>query len=616
MSQPIDSRKLEALLDQVQKPTRYTGGEMNTVHKDWDAMRLTFAFCFPDTYEVAMSHLGLKIIYAIVNSREDFVCERACMPWVDMKELMEREGMPLFTLESRRPLCDFDIVGFTLQYEISYSNILAMLKLGNIPLHREDRKREDPIVIAGGPCAFNPEPLADFIDCFVIGDGEDVELEVCDAVAAWRSSGAPREACLKTLAGITGCYVPALYDVAYNPDGTVASFRPNCPEAPERVRKHICMDLDHAIYPTAWPVPYTEVIFDRIMLEIMRGCTRGCRFCEAGMLYRPVRERSLPRLLELARELEAATGYEEISLSSLSSGDYSCLADLIRGIMRDMQGKHVSVSLPSLRIDSVLKEALEETQKEHKTSLTFAPEAGTQRLRDVINKGVTEEDLIEKVTDAFQSGWSSVKLYFMLGLPTETDADLDGIADLARKVVSAYFAVPKGQRARGLRVVCSASSFVPKPFTPFQWEPQDTQEEIIRKQRHLQEVLRIKGVTYNWHEPELSLLEACFSRGDRRLGKVLETAVEMGCILDGWSEQFRYDTWLEAFAACGLDPAFYAYRRRSKEEILPWDFIDAGVTRQYLWLEKERADQGIVTPDCRKGCNGCGLQRFEGVCRA
>lgn len=611
----LNQEKIEAMLEKVQKAPRYTGGEMNTSLKPWDAAELHFAFCFPDTYEVAMSHLGMKILYALINAQDWSLCERVCMPWIDMKALMEEEGVPLFSLESRTALCDFEVVGFTLQYEMSYSNILAMLQMGGIPVLREERKRDDPIVVAGGPCAFNPEPLADFIDAFMIGDGEEVMLELNDVIRRWKKSGEPRESCLKALAKLRGVYVPALYDVTYHDDGTLASFKPNCPEAPERVLKCIVTDLDKAFYPMDIPVPYTEIIHDRIMLEIMRGCTRGCRFCEAGILYRPVRERSLERLVELAESLEKATGYEEISLSSLSSGDYTCLPELIRELIRRLDEKHVSISLPSLRIDSVLKESLEATQKEKKTSLTFAPEAGTQRLRDVINKGVTEADLMEKVTDAFGGGWNSVKLYFMMGLPTETFADLDGIADLARKVVGAYFAVPKERRARGLRVTCSASVFVPKPFTPFQWEPQDRLDKVQEKQLYLRDKLRqIRGVTFNYHESGLSYLEACFSRGDRRLGKVLLRAFEKGCILDGWTEQFNYAAWMEAFQECGLDPAFYAYRRREKDELLPWDFVDAGVTKAFLWREKEKAERAETTKDCRHGCNGCGLQRFKGVC--
>lgn len=615
MQPEINQEAIARMLDQVQKPTRYTGGEMNTQLKPWDSAKLHFAFCFPDTYEVGMSHLGMKILYAAMNQQPDMLCERTFMPWVDMMDLMKQEKVPLFTLESRSPLSAFDVVGFTLQYEMSYSNILAMLELGGIPLLRENRREEDPIVVAGGPCAFNPEPLADFIDAFMVGDGEEQILDLNRVIMQGREEGASRVTILKRLCAIRGVYVPALYDVKYNEDGTIASMKPNCPEAPEKVLKAIIPDLDKAFYPTEIPVPYMEIIHDRIMLEIMRGCTRGCRFCQAGILYRPVRERSLEHLVELAQQLENTTGYEEISLSSLSSGDYTCLAELIRELIRRLDEKHVSISLPSLRLDSVLKDSLEATQKEKKTSLTFAPEAGTQRLRDVINKGVTEEDLMSKVSDAFHGGWSSVKLYFMMGLPTETTEDLDGIADLAKKVVDAYFAVPRGERAKGLRVVCSASVFVPKPFTPFQWEPQDTQEMVREKQSHLREKLRIKGVTFNYHESDLSYLEACFARGDRRMGQVLLRAYQKGCMLDGWTELFKYDMWREAFAELGIDPAFYAYRRREKDEIMPWDVIDCGVTKEFLWREKEKAEKAQTTKDCRKGCNGCGLQRFKGVCK-
>lgn len=615
MQPEINQEAIARMLDQVQKPTRYTGGEMNTQLKPWDSAKLHFAFCFPDTYEVGMSHLGMKILYAAMNQQPDMLCERAFMPWVDMMDLMKQEKVPLFTLESRSPLSAFDVVGFTLQYEMSYSNILAMLELGGIPLLRENRREEDPIVVAGGPCAFNPEPLADFIDAFMVGDGEEQILDLNRVIMQGREEGASRMTILKRLCAIRGVYVPALYDVQYNADGTIASMKPNCPEAPEKVLKAIIPDLDKAFYPTEIPVPYMEIIHDRIMLEIMRGCTRGCRFCQAGILYRPVRERSLEHLVELAQQLENTTGYEEISLSSLSSGDYTCLAELIRELIRRLDEKHVSISLPSLRLDSVLKDSLEATQKEKKTSLTFAPEAGTQRLRDVINKGVTEEDLMSKVSDAFHGGWSSVKLYFMMGLPTETTEDLDGIADLAKKVVDAYFAVPRGERAKGLRVVCSASVFVPKPFTPFQWEPQDTQEMVREKQSHLREKLHIKSVTFNYHESDLSYLEACFARGDRRMGQVLLRAYQKGCMLDGWTELFKYDMWREAFAELGIDPAFYAYRRREKDEIMPWDVIDCGVTKEFLWREKEKAEKAQTTKDCRKGCNGCGLQRFKGVCK-
>ena len=606
--------KIEKILEKVQKAPRYTGGEMNTEVKGWDECPLHFGFCFPDTYEVGMSHLGMTILYGLINRASWSLCERFFMPWTDMIALMEEEQLPLLSMESRHPMNAFDVIGFTLQYEMSFSNILAMLKMGGIPLESSERGETDPIVVAGGPCAFNPEPLADFIDAFMIGDGEDVMTELNRVILERKEKGLSREACLKKLAQLEGVYVPSLYDVTYNEDGTVASVTPNCAEAPATVRKRVVVDLNNTYYPEEFPVPYTEVIFDRIMLEIMRGCTRGCRFCQAGILYRPVRERSMEKLIDLAEKLLNSTGYEEISLSSLSSGDYSCLPELIRELMKRMKEKRVSISLPSLRIDSVLKESLEETQQVRKTSLTFAPEAGTQRMRDVINKGVTEEDLLGKVRDAFEGGWSSVKLYFMSGLPTETTEDLDGIADLARKVIAEYFNVPKTQRAKGLRVTVSVSVFVPKPFTPFQWAAQDTLDAIIAKQEHLRQVLNIKGVTFHWHEPYVSFLEACFARGDRRMGRVLRSAFEKGCILDGWNETFRYDLWMEAFRDCGLDPAFYAHRARTKEEVLPWDHIDSGVTKQFLWHEKEKSERAETTKDCRKGCNGCGLQRWKGVC--
>ena len=608
------NEKIEKVLEKVQKAPRYTGGEMNTSVKPWNECPLHFGFCFPDTYEVGMSHLGMKILYGLINRESWSLCERFFMPWTDMIALMEEEKLPLLSMESRHPLNEFDVVGFTLQYEMSFSNILAMLKMGGVPVESRDRGENDPIVVAGGPCAFNPEPLADFIDAFMIGDGEDVMTELNRVILERKEKGLSRDTCLKNLAKLDGVYVPSLYDVVYHEDGTVASVTPNCPEASPTVRKRVVVDLNNTFFPEELPVPYTEVIFDRIMLEIMRGCTRGCRFCQAGILYRPVRERSMEKLIELAEKLQRSTGYEEISLSSLSSGDYSCLPELIRELMKRMKDKRVSISLPSLRIDSVLKESLEETQQVKKTSLTFAPEAGTQRMRDVINKGVSEADLLGKVRDAFEGGWSSVKLYFMSGLPGETTEDLDGIADLARKVIAEYFNVPKTQRAKGLRVTVSVSVFVPKPFTPFQWAAQDTVETVIGKQEHLKEVLNIKGVTFHWHEPYVSYLEACFARGDRRMGAVLKRAWEKGCILDGWNETFRFDTWMDAFRECGLNPAFYANRERTKEEILPWDHIDCGVTKAFLWNEKEKSERAETTKDCRKGCNGCGLQRWKGVC--
>ena len=485
-----ENARLERLLEEVQKPARYIGGEMNAVHKPWDSVRSRFAFGFPDTYDIAMSHLGMKILYYLINEREDALCERVCMPDADMADGMRREKIPLFSLESRHALSNFDIVGFTLQYEMSYTNILEMLDLGGIPLEGKDRPEDAPFVVAGGPCAFNPEPLAMFFDAFMIGDGEDVMHELIDVIRDGRAAGLSRREILRRLAGLEGVYVPALYQVSYHADGTLASFAPADSAAPARVKRRVVKDLNAAIYPKKIPVPYTEIVHDRIVLEIMRGCTRGCRFCQAGMLYRPVRERSMERLLELADALEASTGYEEMSLSSLSSGDYTCLPQLISALMARYKEKRVGVSLPSMRIDNIVKQSLEEAQQVKKSGLTLAPEAGTQRLRDVINKGVTEADLIRSVTDAFECGWSSVKLYFMMGLPTETDEDLQGIGHLAKRVVDAYYALPKEKRAKGVKVTCSASVFVPKPFTPFQWAAQDTLEQVREKQAALRQYLK------------------------------------------------------------------------------------------------------------------------------
>ena len=610
----IEIAKLEKMLDTVQKPARYTGGEMNSVRKDWKSVRCTFGFCFADTYEIGMSHLGMKILYYLINGREDALCERVFMPGADMADLMRRENVPLFSLESRKALNRFDIVGFTLQYEMSYTNILEMLDLGRIPIYAGDRREEDPIVVAGGPCAFNPEPLAPFIDAFMIGDGEDVMHELIDVIRDGREAGLSRKDIFRALAGLEGVYVPSLYDVEYHEDGTLKAFYPNDPAAPKTVRKRVCKDLSNAVYPESIPVPYTEIVHDRMVLEIMRGCTRGCRFCQAGMLYRPVRERSMERLLELADKLQESTGYEEMSLSSLSSGDYSCLPQLIQALMERYKDKRVGVSLPSMRIDNLVKDSLAETQQVKKSGLTLAPEAGTQRLRDVINKGVTENDLVRAVTDAFECGWSSVKLYFMMGLPTETDEDLQGIGHLAKRVVDAYYAVPKEKRSKaGVRVTVSASVFVPKPFTPFQWAAQDTIETVHEKQAALRQYLKIRGVTFNWHESELSMLEACVSRGDRRIGDVIYRAWKRGCRLDSWYEFFKFDEWMNAFADCGLDPAFYAHRERPYEELLPWQFIDAGVSMSYLRRENEKSKKVETTKDCRHGCNGCGLHTW-GVC--
>ena len=610
------SDRIEDLLLKVQKPVRYIGGEYGAVIKDPEKVDVRFAFLFPDTYEVGMSHLGMRILYHIINRREDTWCERTFTPWVDMAAEMRSAGIPLFTLESRTPVREFDLLGVTLQYEMSFTNILESLDLAGIPLRREERGEGYPFIVCGGPCAFNPEPLAPFVDLIALGDGEIETGELIDLYRDWRASGAPRDEFLRRAAQIEGIYVPSLYDVRYNDDGTVSEIAPKSGSgAPALVKKALVRDLDGADYPDRLIVPYGEIVHNRIMLEIFRGCTRGCRFCQAGMIYRPVRERSMDRLMALARALVENTGYDEISLMSLSSGDYSCLPALAHQMVEEFSRRRVKISLPSQRIDAVLTDTLKETQKVRKTALTLAPEAGTQRLRDVINKGVTEEDLMRSVSDAFSQGWSAVKLYFMIGLPTETDEDVLGIADLAQKVRACYFAVPKEQRAPGLRITVSASVFVPKNFTPFQWCGQLDSETVIRRQNLLKEALRrIKGVDFKYHAPDLSYIEAVFARGDRRLADALEYGWRHGCRFDGWSDQFKYDTWLEAFKACGLDPDFYALRERELDETLPWDHLDAGVTKAFLRREWEKATRGERTQDCRKGCVGCGLKRYEGAC--
>ena len=609
------SDRIDELLMQVEKPVRYVGGEFGSIEKDASQVEVRYAFLFPDTYEVGMSHLGMKILYHTINKRPDAWCERVFAPWVDMEEQMRSHQIPLFALESRTPISEFDLLGITLQYEMSFSNILNCLDLAGIALHADERT-EGPFVICGGPCAFNPEPLAPFVDLFVLGDGEKSTHDTIDVYKAWKRSGLPRSEYLKMAAQIPGVYVPSLHEVAYNPDGTISSVRPKPGSGVKPVIfKALVNDLTPADYPEQLIVPYGEVVHNRIMLEIFRGCTRGCRFCQAGMIYRPVRERSMDRLLELAEKLVNATGYDEISLMSLSSGDYSCLPELAHEMVSKFIEKRVAVSLPSLRIDSVLKDTLKETQRVKKTSLTLAPEAGTQWLRDVINKGVTEENLTDTVRAAIEQGWSSVKLYFMLGLPTETDEDVDGIADLARKVTQVYFSLPKGQRAPGLRVTVSASVFVPKPFTPFQWAAQDTMERVIEKQQRLKAALsKIKGVDFKYHAPQLSFLEATFARGDRRMAQVLERAWKLGCRFDGWSDQFDFEKWMQAFEECGVDPAFYANRPRNLNEVMPWDHLDCGVEKRFLLSEWDKAQKAQVTRDCRQGCVGCGMKRYEGAC--
>ncbi len=607
----------DEILPRVEKPGRYIGTEWNSIHKDLDDSHIRFAFCFPDVYEVGMSHLGMKILYHLLNDQEDIYCERVFAPWTDMEAELRKSGNKLFALESRDAIDAFDFVGFTLQYEMSYTNILNMLDLAGIPLQATDRKKGQPFVVAGGPCAYNAEPLCDFVDFFMLGEGEEIILEVMEAYRQWKRTDGDREDYLRLVAKIKGVYVPAFYDVAYNEDGTVRQVAPKRADIPPKIRKRVIKNLKGAYFPDKIIVPFIDIVHDRIMLEIFRGCTRGCRFCQAGMIYRPVREREVDELVEIADRLIESSGYEEVSLSSLSTSDFSKLNELVEKLMSKYESKKVSLSLPSLRIDSFSLKLVREVQKVRKSGLTFAPEAGTQRMRDVINKGVDEEDLIQSAGAAFETGYNSLKLYFMIGLPTETMEDVQGIADLAFKVVDRYYEVPKQQRGKGLNVTVSVSSFVPKPFTPFQWEPQDTVEQLAQKQRYLQKAIKKKQVTYNWHEPDVSYLEAVFARGDRRLGKVLNRAWELGCKFDGWDQYFKMDLWMQAFRDCGIDPSFYANRRREIEEVLPWDHIDVGITKKYLRSEMKKAQKGELTRDCRVVCTGCGINLLEegGVCK-
>ncbi|QCX32483.1 TIGR03960 family B12-binding radical SAM protein [Caloramator sp. E03] len=600
----------DEILSKVTKPARYTGGEVNQVIKNPKDVKVRFAMCFPDVYEVGMSHLGIRILYHKINDREDCYCERAFAPWVDMEELMRKNDIPLFTLETKSPLKDFDFVGFTLQYEMSYTNVINMLNLGKIPLMSKDRGDDDPFIIFGGPCAYNPEPLADMGDIFVLGEAEEVIDELLDLYINWKESKKDRKEFLVKAASCEGIYVPSLYDIEYNEDGTIKRRIPLKSGIPDKIRKRFIKDLNESYFPEKMIVPLTEIVHDRIMLETFRGCTRGCRFCQAGMIYRPVREKKVDKLMEFAEKLLKSTGYDEISLTSLSICDYSDIKNLVLSLIEKYEKDRVSISLPSLRIDSFSVDLINEIQKVRKTGLTFAPEAGTQRMRDIINKGVTEEDLIKSVRSAFESGWSTIKLYFMIGLPYETMEDVEGIAHLGQKVVDTYFSIPKDKRNKGLNVTLSTSCFVPKPFTPFQWKGQDTTEMFIQKQQYLKDKIKSRYITYNWHEPSISFLEAVFSRGDRRLSKVLIKAVEKGCKFDGWQELFKYDAWMEAFRECNIDPHFYATRERNIDEVLPWDFIDIGVSKEYLKNELRKAQKGELTRDCRLSCTGCGITGF------
>lgn len=609
----------DEILLKIEKPARYIGGEVNSVMKDKDEIDIRFAMCFPDVYEIGMSHLGIKILYDMFNSWEDVWCERVYSPWVDLDKVMREEHIPLFTLESQDPVKEFDFLGITLQYEMCYTNVLQVLDLSGIPMMAKERTKKDPIVIGGGPCAYNPEPLADFFDMFYIGEGETVYRTLLDLYKENKDSCKTRQEFLEKAAKIPGIYVPCFYDVSYHEDGTLASFTPNNGHAPKTVKKQIVMDVTDTYYPKNPVVPFIKVTQDRVVLEIQRGCIRGCRFCQAGMLYRPVRERDVEKLKEYARQMLKNTGHEEISLSSLSSSDYSQLKELVTFLIDEFKGKGINISLPSLRIDAFSLDVMERVQDVRKSSLTFAPEAGSQRLRNVINKGLTEEDILEGAGKAFEGGWNKVKLYFMLGLPTETKEDMEAIPRLADKIARRYYEIPKEQRNGKCQITTSTSFFIPKPFTPFQWARMYSNEEYISRaaivKHAFHDQLNRKSLKYNWHDAEITVLEGVFARGDRKMGKVLLEAYRLGCIYDAWTEVFDNEKWMKAFENTGVDIAFYNERERNTDELLPWDFIDIGVTKDFLKREWERAMRGEVTPNCREQCSGCGALKFGGgVC--
>ena len=609
----------DEILMTVEKPARYIGGEVNAVMKDKDQVDIRFAMCFPDVYEIGMSHLGIQILYDMFNRREDTWCERVYSPWPDLHKVLKEKQIPLFALESQDPVKKFDFLGITIQYEMCYTNILQILDLSGIPLSAEDRTMDDPFVIGGGPCTYNPEPLAEFFDLFYIGEGETQYFALLDLYKEWKNSGKSRQDFLKAAARIPGIYVPSLYEVTYAENGTIAEMKPICPEAPEKVKKQIVMDVTNTFYPEKPVVPYMKATQDRVVLEIQRGCIRGCRFCQAGMLYRPTRERDLEMLKKSAYAMLKNTGYEEISLSSLSSSDYSQLGELVNFLIDEFGSKGINISLPSLRIDAFSLDVMSKVQDIRKSSLTFAPEAGSQRLRDVINKGLTEEVILDGAGQAFEGGWNRVKLYFMLGQPTETEEDMKGIAWLAEKISERYYEVPKEQRNGKCQIVVSTSFFVPKPFTPFQWAQMCTKEEFLHRayvvNHEIKEQKNKKSIKYNWHEADVTVLEGILARGDRKVAKAIRSAYEKGCLFDSWGEYFHNDLWMEAFAQTGVDPDFYTVRERSEEEVFPWDFIDIGVTKKFLLREWKKEHEEKITTNCRQGCSGCGAATFGGgVC--
>ena len=609
----------DEILLKIEKPARYIGGEVNSVMKDKDQVDIRFAMCFPDVYEIGMSHLGIQILYDMFNRRDDVWCERVYSPWTDLDKVMREEKIPLFALESQDPVREFDFLGITIQYEMCYTNILQVLDLSGIPLDAEERTWEDPIVIGGGPCTYNPEPLAEFFDLFYIGEGETVYDRLFDVYKEVRARGGSRQEFLEAAAEIEGIYVPSFYETTYHEDGTIRSFDPVNPHAKPVVHKQVVMEMQDTTYPEKPVVPFIKVTQDRVVLEIMRGCIRGCRFCQAGMLYRPTRERDVEVLKDYAYKMLKNTGHEEISLSSLSSSDYSELKELVTFLIEEFKDKGINISLPSLRIDAFSLDVMGKVQDIRKSSLTFAPEAGSQRMRNVINKGLTEEMILDGAGQAFEGGWNKVKLYFMLGLPTETEEDMRAIPELADKIARRYYEIPKDQRNGKCQVTTSTSFFIPKPFTPFQWAKMYTNEEYIGKaavvKRGFQDQLNRKSLKYNWHDAQLTVLEGVMARGDRRVGRVIEEAYRLGCLFDSWTESFRSDLWMQAFENTGVDIAFYNLRERKEDELFPWDFIDIGVSRKFLYREWERAMAEEVTPNCRMQCSGCGAAKFGGgVC--